>query len=387
MHKPARVLFISTQPFFEWRGSSIRVKFNVLALESMGYEVDLLAPPIGQDAPEIRSRVIRTWSIPGVKSLSIGPSLPKLIFDFFLLLKGIQLAISRRYDVVHGTEEGGSIAWLISRIIRARCVYEKHSDPASYKKKGLRNIIMSVYRQLEAFTARHSDAVIATGPGLADQAKRYAPNTPTYCISDIPSSLVESDSMQVGLIRDSLMQKDDSILVTYVGSFAEYQGIDLLFKTIPLVLDAAPSVRFVVIGGSTTEIESYSKQLGSYAKRVVFAGRIDPDELPNWLSASDIVLAPRRAGINTPLKILDYFKAGTAIVATDTDANRLILDRDCAKLCEYTPTHFADEICGLVVDPVERGRLANNGRERYETTFNFRVFQNQLETVYQSFHV
>ena len=113
---------------------------------------------------------------------------------------------------------------------------------------------------------------------------------------------------------------------------------------------------------------------------------VDPDELPNWLSASDVVLAPRRAGINTPLKILDYFKAGTAIVATDTDANRLILDRDCAKLCEYTPNHFAAEICDLVLDPVERSRLAKNGRERYETTFNFRVFRNQLETVYQSFH-
>ena len=146
----------------------------------------------------------------------------------------------------------------------------------------------------------------------------------------------------------------------------------------------APSLKEMVSKGEIPPIEQRLPKTPFVVEKGVIS---HADELPNWLSASDIVLAPRRAGINTPLKILDYFKAGTAIVATDTDANRLILDRDCAKLCEYTPTHFADEICGLVVDPVERGRLANNGRERYETTFNFRVFQNQLETVYQSFHV
>ena len=379
-----RVLFISTQPFFEWRGSSIRVKFNILALEALGYDVDLLAPPIGQDVAEIKSRVVRTWSIPGVTKLSIGPSLLKLVFDVFLLFKGLHLALTRRYDVIHGTEEGGSIAWLISVLFRTRCIYEKHSDPSSYKKKGLRNIVMSAYRGVEAFTARRADAVITTGPGLAKQAKSYAPHTSVYCIPDIPSSLIESDAHQVQELRERLLAEGESILITYVGSFAVYQGIDLLFETIPLVLNAAPNVRFVVIGGSSIEIDNYSKQLGDFAKQVEFVGRVDPDVLPNWLSASDIVLAPRRAGINTPLKILDYFKAGTAIVATDTDANRLILDNKCARLCHYSSQSFFEEIYELVNNRELRDELAKNGRERYESTYNFSVFKKQLGDVYQS---
>ena len=34
-----KVLFISPQPFFQWRGSPIRVAFNLQALADEGYEV------------------------------------------------------------------------------------------------------------------------------------------------------------------------------------------------------------------------------------------------------------------------------------------------------------------------------------------------------------
>ena len=49
MRNRPRVLFVSPQPFFEWRGSPIRVKFNTMALDQLGYDVDLLTLPIGAD--------------------------------------------------------------------------------------------------------------------------------------------------------------------------------------------------------------------------------------------------------------------------------------------------------------------------------------------------
>ena len=382
MTAPAKVLFISTQPYFEWRGSPIRVKFNQLALERQDCEVDLLAPPIGADDPDCPSRVIRVWALPGVKSLPIGPSPAKLVFDLFLLVKAVMLMLRHRYDVVHGTEEGGMIAWLVSRLGRAKCVYEKHSDPASYRKKGLRNLIMSAYRGVERFTARHADAVICTGPGLAEQARRYAPEANINHIPDIPSSLVEAETDRVQAVRGQLLEDGEEVLVTYVGSFALYQGIDLLFETIPLVLAKQHNVRFLVIGGRADEIEFYRARLGADATRVSFAGLIDPNELPHWLAASDIVLAPRRAGINTPLKILDYFKANVAIVATDTDANRLILDEQCARLCQFDADAFAEAISELARQPEQREKLAAGGHERYLTRFNFSVFSAQIGEVY-----
>ncbi len=382
MPEKIRVLFISTQPFFQWRGSSIRVKFNLLALESLGYEVDLLTLPIGEDDAEVRSRVYRVWSLPGVSNIPIGPSAPKLVFDLFLLVRAFMLGINRRYQVVHATEEGGMIAWLVARLTGARCIYEKHSDPAAYRKGGLRNMVMAMYRSTEVFTTRRSDSVICTGPGLAEQARKYSPDADIHHIPDIPSSLHEPDDVEIRRARQKLTVHDGEVVVTYVGSFAVYQGIELLFETMPIVLSSTDKVRFVIIGGEKPEIEEFRARLGSFVPRVCFLGRIDPNNLPAYLKASDIVLAPRRAGINTPLKILDYFKAGTAIVATDTQANRLILDGDCAHLCEFDANAFAIAIRELANNPEERSRLAENGRRLYETRFNFEVFQQKLAAVY-----
>ena len=381
---PSRVLLISTQPFFQWRGSSIRVKFNLLALESLGYRVDLLAMPYGVDEAGIKARVYRAPRIPGVRDLSIGPSPAKLLLDVALLFQAIYLAVRYRYHVVHATEEGGVIAWLVARLTGARCIYEKHSDPASYAAQGLRSLLMSAYAKVEAFTARRVDAVICTGAGLERQARAYAPDAVIHHIPDIPSSLATPDEEAVDRIRRDLRESSDDVIVTYVGSFAVYQGIDLLFESMLKVLDRSPRARFLVIGGTEPEIAARRRALGEHGTRVRFQGRVPPDELPAWLKASDVLLVPRLAGINTPLKVLDYFKAGGAIVATDTAANRLILDADCARLAAPEAIAFADAIEALVADPAERRRIAEEGRRRYLERYNFDVFKSRLATVYRA---
>ena len=50
-------------------------------------------------------------------------------------------------------------------------------------------------------------------------------------------------------------------MITYVGSFAVYQGIDLLFESIPLTVKKDPRARFVIIGGSEKEIAERSETM------------------------------------------------------------------------------------------------------------------------------
>ena len=386
MASKKRVLFISPQPFFEWRGSPIRVKFNLMALEKIGYEVDFLTLPIGDDEPAIDSRVIRAWNFFGSTRIAIGPSLLKLWFDFILLIQGTGLVLRNRYDVLHGTEETGFLCYLLSFICRARCVYEKHSDSASYTGTGIKKLILSVYNGVERLTIKRADMVICTGPGLEQQARESSPNGNIVCIPDIPSSLVEPTVEQTSEIRALLENSQQQILATYVGSFAEYQGVEIIFEAIPAVVENSPNIRFVIIGGNDDEIEKYRELLDSRGVKdnVVFTGKIDPDILPSYLAASDILLAPRKSGINSPLKILDYFKAGAAIVATDTVANQRLLNTENSVLCEFSADAFAEAICDLGKDHNLRTTLSSNANQLFKSTYNFEQFGNQLEQAYQS---
>ncbi len=379
-----RVLFIAPQPFFQWRGSPIRVGFNVQALAELGYDVDLLVMPVGEDRAIPGVKIVRVPNVFRVKNMAIGPSCVKAVYDVFLFFTAWKLARKNRYAVIHGVEDAGPIAVTIAKWTGAKAIFEKHSDPGSYKKGAVKSLIMALYAQVEKFSIRHADSVIGTGPGLVEQARAVGSDTPVYHIFDIPSSLAEAVPERVLAIRQSLLQWPDELLVMYVGSFAVYQGIDLMFRSMPEVIRKSTKARFVVIGGSPGEIAARKAWLGrrNIEENVEFLGMIPPDELPNYLSASDILLSPRIFGTNTPLKLLDYLKAGKAIVAADSTANRLILDEKTAMLVTPLPDEFARCVCRLLDNGVLRGKLGHQGRELLRERYNFNEFKRLLSVCY-----
>jgi glycosyltransferase involved in cell wall biosynthesis len=171
----------------------------------------------------------------------------------------------------------------------------------------------------------------------------------------------------------------------YVGSFAVYQGIDLMFNSMPEVIRKQANARFVIIGGTPEKIAARKEWLKAQGieSSVLFTGKIPPDELPHHLAAADILLSPRIAGKNTPLKLLDYLKAGGAIVATDNEANRGIVDDTSAMLVEPIPAAFAEAICRMIRDPAMRTRLAEKGRLLIRKTYNYEEFKRRLRVCYE----
>lgn len=379
-----KILFISPQPFFQWRGSPIRVSFNLLALTKLGYQVDLLTLPIGEDRDVEGAWVIRVANPFGIKNIPIGPSFWKIFFDILILVKGISLCLKNRYDVIHGVEEAGFIAAVLARLIKAKAIFEKHSDPFSYKKGFLKNCILRAYAAVEKMSVKMADAVIGTGPGLVSQVNAMGTATRAFDIFDIPSSLEEASEAEIHTIRADLLQAPDEVLITFVGSFAVYQGVDLMFAAIPLVVRRAANARLVVIGGTPEEIAQRQEILEKQgiASQVTFLGKIPPDVLPNYLSASDILLSPRVSGVNTPLKVLDYMKAGRSIAATDISSNRLLLDESTAVLAQPEPEPFAEAIASLVTDRSKRERLGLVARKMHETKYNFSEYCSMLSECY-----
>ncbi|HQH28276.1 MAG TPA: glycosyltransferase, partial [Oligoflexia bacterium] len=209
-----------------------------------------------------------------------GPSLRKALFDLLLFMQTLFLAATRRYSAIHGIEDAGIIAALIGRIFSIPVVYEKHSDLDSYRGGLLRNAILRVYSVVERWTISLANAIIATGPGLAQQVKQSAPGANVHHIFDIPSSVKGADAERTSAVRGHLKKSPDEILVTYVGSFAVYQGIDLLFASIPKVLQTHTQARYIIIGGSKHEIAQRKNDLAQFglAERVSFIGKIPPDD-------------------------------------------------------------------------------------------------------------
>ena len=381
-----RLLFMTSVPFFQWRGSSIRVAFNVQALADLGYEIDLLTIPIGETRNITGVTVHRVANPFRVRNIPIGPSLHKLIFDILILFKGLAMVIRHQYAAVHAVEEVGVIGLLIGRLSGSRVIFEKHSDPASHKDTFLKNIVLSLYRWLEGIVIRKVDIVIGTGEGLVEQAIAVAPKQKVHHIFDIPSSVQEADPDRVEVLKTSLRREPDEIIALYVGSFAVYQGIDLMFESLLLALKHSPNLRLVVIGGTQEQIDIRNEWLEQRGIRemVHFVGFVTPDRLPDYISAADFLLSPRISGINTPLKLLDYLKSGKAILATDNVANRRIVDDNVAVLKQANAKSFAKGMIKLAKNSHLRHGLGVEGRKLTDKIYNYGQFKIKLKACYDT---
>jgi len=297
-----RVLFLASHPFFPWRSSCIRAGHDLLALAQLGYEVDFLTVPIGTPHPIPGVRLLHVPNLLLTRNLPDGPSLRKLFFDLQLLAHGIVLMLRRRYDVVHGMDDAGLVAWLVGRLGRAAVVFERHDDQGHDLGSAWRRFLARGYRRAEAHVLRRVDTAIGAGPELAPAMQAMGCGSRACRIPDIPSSLDTPPDAHVAECRARLTHNLDDLLVTYVGSFARFQGLDVLFGAIPRVCAVDNRVHFVVVGGTAGEIARQRRQLArqGLARAVTFTGRVAPMELAALLAASDILAAPRREGTLTP---------------------------------------------------------------------------------------
>ena len=116
--------------------------------------------------------------------------------------------------------------------------------------------------------------------------------------------------------------------------------------------------------------------------RLVQIDRIDPEEVPDFLLACDVLVSPRLHGSNSPLKVLDYLRSGRCILATDTAANRLVLDAQVALLTEPSAEGLEQGIVKLAADADLRAKLGRNGRILFEKRFGFDRFRDDLIKVF-----
>ena len=90
---------------------------------------------------------------------------------------------------------------------------------------------------------RGHDVTLITGPALVSQVRVAAPAQRVHSIFSLPSSVARPVPAAVQGLRRELLRSGEEFLITYVGSFAAYQGLDLLFAAIPLVVRRCPAVR------------------------------------------------------------------------------------------------------------------------------------------------
>jgi glycosyltransferase involved in cell wall biosynthesis len=375
-----RILMIAPEPFFEPRGTPFSEFHRIRALTTLGHQVDLVTYPFGQDVAMPGLRVFRSMRPPFVRRVKIGPSFAKLPLDALLTLSAIRRAFSGRYDAIHSHEEGGLIGVLLSAILRVPHLYDMHSSlPQQLTNFAFTGspLIRRVFLAIERLMIRRSRVVIVICPALEDTVRAIDPQAQIVLIENAPGSAEEQGTPTAAADVRSTWHIDAAVpVVLYTGTFEAYQGLDLLFAAMALVRADRPDVRLLMVGGKPDQVALARAEARRFGieEPTIFAGERPAPEIPAYLLAADVLVSPRSRGTNTPLKIYQYLRSGTPIVATRLLTHTQVLSDDTAILTGTTAREFADGILAAIADPARSAELGRRARALADTKYSYDAY-------------
>ncbi|PCJ97031.1 MAG: hypothetical protein COA45_10445 [Zetaproteobacteria bacterium] len=173
-----------------------------------------------------------------------------------------------------------------------------------------------------------------------------------------------------------LKGRRDALNIGYTGSLAPGKGIALITR----IASIRPEYDFHIIGGKQKQVQRL--ETANTLKNLYFYGYRDHAEMPSYLDAFDITVAPyqHRALIKTghnmsrwisPMKIFEYMAAQKPIICSDLPTIHEILEHEHnALLLPASSEHKWGEAIDMIKEnPDEGARLArnayNNLKEKY----------------------
>ncbi|MBX5449903.1 glycosyltransferase [Thermogemmatispora sp.] len=417
-----KILVIAPQPFFVPRGVPFSVYAQLGALSELGHHTDLVTYPFGEPVALPRVRVWRIPSLPFVREVRIGPSSAKLFFDLVLFLWACWRLCCQRYDCICTHEEAGVCGVVLAALFRCRHVYYMHSNLAQQAAclgYARRRWMLHILRWLQRWVIRHASAVVAICPALEQEAWQMGARGRTYLIENVilPETLSADLSEAArerclrkgeagrltgadGLAITAPAQRETVTslgqyellpescetgpLVLYTGTLERYQGIELLLESAVLVRRRCPTVRYLIVGGRPDQIAALQlrcRRLG-IEDGVEFLGQRPAMEMPIYMEQATILVSPRCAGANTPLKLASYLYSGKPLLATLIAAHTQVLTPEVALLVPPTPHGLAAGTLFLLENPSYARALACAARRFANRRWSWSSFVAQQQRLY-----
>ena len=351
---------LAPEPFFEPRGTPFSEYHRIKTLGELGYRIDLATYPIGQDVDLPNLRIYRCQKPPFLSRVSVGPSFAKICLDVSLAVTAFRLARPGRYAAIHSHEEAGALGVWLARRLGIPHLYDMHSSLPqqltnfSYSRSRL---IRRVFERSERTMIDGSRVVITICQALQDAVVATGAGDRAILIENVMGGDVDAAASVP--VRRQWGISASAPLVLYTGTFEPYQGLDLLYGAAARLTRAHPTARILIVGGEPEQVVASRAEVQRDGLPVVFVGRRPAAEIPSFVAACDILVSPRTAGTNTPLKIYSYLRSGRPIVATDLRTHTQVLEPGTAVLVPPDPAAFAAAIGRLIDDPAERARIAS----------------------------
>ncbi len=388
-----KYLVIAPQPFFLPRGTPFSVYYRTLISAELGVDIDFLSYGQGEDVDIPGVRFYRTPALAFLGPVKIGPSLKKLVHDFFIFFWMLGLLMRNRYDVVQAHEEAVFMALLLKPFFRYKLLYDMHSSlpqQLSNFNFSRNKLLLRIFAWLENRSLVHSEAIITICPDLYQYVNTLLPgNSRNFLIENSilePVRLKNSQACTGTADAAPVVPAQFSRCIVYAGTLEAYQGIDILIDAMVRVAAERKDVLLVIVGGTEEQVARYRSQAEKLgiAAQVLFTGRVAQQLARAWSRQATVLVSPRSSGTNTPLKIYEQLASGIPLVATAIYSHTQVLTEEVAFLVQANAQDMAQGLLAALGDAALAAEKASKAQELYNREYARPIYVQKLKQVLES---
>lgn len=382
-----RILMIAPTPFFADRGSHTQIYEEIKALQKLGHKIILCTYGLGRDLPGIN--IIRCINMPWYEKLSAGPSYTKMLILPFLTVTVIKTIRQFKPDIIHGHLHEGAVIARFCKLFfpRQKYLFDMQGSLTGeclahnfIKPNGLMHKLMKFLEKRISnwfFVITQSEAMLSELRSMGASEDRIR-NVKDGVDTDIfrPKNFNPELANKFGI--DQALPR-----VLFMGLLEEYQGADLMIMAFGIIAKKVPLTQFIIIG--FPNIEKYQKMSADEGikQNVRFLGRIKYEDLPEYLSLSEIAIAPKIATTEGDGKIYNYMAMGMVTIAFDRSVSREILG-DAGIFAEFGRAEsLAEKIVWAIEHPEECRALGKKARERAIANLSWDAVGRRIDEVYK----
>lgn len=267
-------------------------------------------------------------------------------------------------------------------------IHEYHEGTARYPYIYLIRGYLQKY-VLYQFICKLSDHIFVQ----SEQMKRdlCAEGVNPDIMTAIPMGFCEQDFNEFNS-RYSNVQMDFTKIV-YLGTLNRIRKIDFLIRVLALVLKSCPKVKLYLIGDGDDpeDIRLINNEADNLmiSQNIVLTGYLDRNRAFKHVKESVVCLSPffPTAILNStsPTKLIEYMALGSPVIANDhPEQNEIIKNSEGGICTKYIEEEFADAIVSIILNPKEREKMSEKGRQYVFKNRSYSKICDKLENAYIS---
>jgi glycosyltransferase involved in cell wall biosynthesis len=373
-----------------------RVWKECRALRAAGYEVTAISPK-GTDCDMTSRETIEGVSIHRYTPFESTGGTISYAFEFGVALVMMTLLAWRvffreGFDVIHLANPPDLLIFvaLPFKLFGKRIIFDQHDlSPEIYSehRPGTeRGVIHSILLALEYVSYRAADVVICNTRSFGEVAatRGGVGRDRLFLVRNGPDP-----AWFVNATADASLRRGKSALLVYVGMMGPQDGVDILLRSIKVLIDEFGHRDFHVhLVGNGTQLPELQRDAGDLgvADYITFAGKQPYQGVVTAIASADICVCPDP---KTPMndranfvKVSEYMCLGRPVVAFDLSELRVSAEGAALYAMPNDERDFAAQIDFLLRHPEERERLGRIGAARVREVLSWDHSKEALYAAY-----